>query len=121
MSIMRRVALPSGIVGGVWGVLAPILVLLPIRGRSLLEMGGIIGEVLPWLGFIAVMGVLGLVGLMLHTRNHKLGKSFLWMSAIAMLLVSLFTLFGVGLFFIPASALLLVAAIGLKRELSVVK
>ncbi len=118
---MRRVALPSGIVGGVWGVLAPILVLLPIRGRSLLEMGGIVGEVLPWLGFIAVMGILGLVGLRLHTRGHKLGEPFLWTSAVAMLLVSLFTLFGVGLFFIPASALLLVAAFGLKRELSVVK
>ncbi len=118
---MRRVALPCGVVGGVWGVLAPVVVLLPIRGRSLLEMGGIVGEVLPWLGFIAVLGALGLVGLRLRIRSHKLGKPFLWASAVAMLLVSLFTLFGVGLLFIPTSALLLVAAIGLKRELSVVK
>ncbi len=118
---MHRVALPSGIVGGVWGILAPILVLLPIQGSTLLEMGSIVSEVLPWLGFIAVIGTLGLVGLRLHTRSHKLGQPFLWTSAVAMLLVSLFTFFGVGLFFIPASALLLVAAFGLKRELSVVK
>ena len=113
---MRRVALACGIVGGVWGLLAPILVLVPIQGRSLLEMGGIVSEVLPWLGFIAVLGALGLVGLRLHTRSHKLGKPFLWTSAIAMLVVSLFTLFGVGLFFISTSVLLLVAAFGLKRE-----
>ncbi len=121
MSIMGRVALLCGVVGGVWGLLAPTLVLVPIRGSSLLEMGGIVSEVLPWLGFIAVLGTLGLVGLRLHTRSHTLGKPFLWASAVAMLLVSLFTFFGVGLFFVPASALLLVAAIGLKRELSVVK
>ena len=118
---MRRVALACGVVGGVWGFLAPILVLVPIRGSSLLEIGGIVSEVLPWLGFIAVLGILGLVGLRLHTRSYQLGKPFLWTSAIAMLSVSLFTFFGVGLFFIPASILLLVAALGLKRELSVVK
>ena len=113
---MRRVALACGIVGGVWGILVPILVLLSIQGSTLLEMGGIVKEVLPWLGFIVVIGAIGLVGLRLRTRGHKLGRPFLWTSAVAMLLVSLFTLFGVGLFFIPASALLLVAAIGLKGE-----
>ena len=100
--------------GGIWGVLAPLVVLVPIRGHPLLEMGGIAGEVLPWLGLIALTGALGLTGLRLHTRSHKLGKPFVWMSAAAMLLVSLLLFFTIGLFFLPASLLLIVAAIGLK-------
>ncbi len=132
MSIMRRVALPCGIVGGVWGLLAPILVLLPtgVRGTvppitggvveeemvSMLEMG-MAGQALPILSFIALMGVVGLLAIVLSKRRPSLGKYLLWTSAVAMLLVSLVSIFSLGLFFIPASVLLLVAAIGLKGEI----
>ena len=133
MSIMRRVALPCGIAGGIWGLLAPILVLLPTGTRgvtppitggtgekemlSMLE-AGTAGQALPILSFIALMGILGLLAIVFNKKSHKLGKPFLWTSAIAMLLVSLVSIFSLGLFFIPASVLLLVAAIGLKGEVA---
>ena len=128
---MGRAALPCGIAGGVWGLLAPALVLLPIGVRvavppvtggvgegemvSMVE-AGTAGDALPLLGFISLMGVLGLLAILLSKRRSRLGKSFLWTSAVAMLLVSLLSIFSIGLFFLPTSALLLVAAIGLKGE-----
>jgi len=131
MSIMRRVALPCGIAGGVWGLLAPVVVLLPISARattppitggvveeemvSMLEAGAAL-DALPFLGFISLMGMLGLLAIVLSKRSPSLGRPFLWISAVAILLVSLLSIFSVGLFFLPASALLLVAAIGLKGE-----
>ena len=129
---MRRVALPCGIAGGVWGLLAPVLVLLPIGEQvavppviggvgeeemvSMVE-AGVAGDALPILSFISLMGVLGLLAIVLSKRRPRLGKLFLWTSAVAMLVVSLLGIFSIGLFFLPASALLVVAAIGLKGEL----
>ena len=149
MNIMRKIALPCGIAGGVWGLLAPILVLLPITARGVtppvtVEQGeqvhvlirpalglgeemismveaGVAGSALPVLSFIALMGVLGLLAIVLSRKRSSLGKPFLWTSAVAMLLVSLLSIFSLGLFFLPASVLLLVAAIGLKWELSGVR
>jgi len=34
MNVIRKIALPCGLVGGIWGLLAPILVLLPITARG---------------------------------------------------------------------------------------
>ena len=128
---MRRAALPCGMVGGVWGLLAPVLVLLPFGVQSVTppvtggvveeEMvsmveAGVAGDALPVLSFIALMGVLGLLAIVLSKGRPRLGKPFLWTSAIAMLAVSLVSIFSIGLFFLPASALLVVAAIGLKGE-----
>ena len=129
MSTMRKVAVPCGIVGGVWALLAPLLVFLPIYTRSAVPPfpGGVVEEemasmvfvaadALPLLGFISLMGILGLSAIVLSKKNSRLGKPFLWTSAIAMLLASFLSIFSIGLFFLPASALLLVAAIGLKGE-----
>ena len=115
---MRRVVLACGIVGGVWGVLAPILVLVPMSTRmvSLLEMG-MARLALPILSFIALMGMLGLLAIVLSQRRSRIGKPLLWTSAIAILLASIVSIFELGLFSLPASVLLLVAAIGLKGEL----
>ena len=126
---MRRLALPCGIVGGVWGLLAPILVLLPITARvavspitgeiedremvSMVEAGTAL-DALPFLGFISLMGILGLSAIVLRRRIPHIWKPFLWMSAVAMLLASLLGIFSLGLVFLPASVLLLVAAFGLK-------
>ena len=132
MGTMGKVAVPCGIVGGVWGLLAPVLVLLPfgVQGITSPVTGGVVegemvsmveagvaGDALPVLSFVALMGVLGLLAVVLSKRRPRLGKLFLWTSAIAMLVVSLLGIFSIGLFFLPASALLLVAAIGLKGEL----
>jgi len=128
---MRRVALPCGIAGGVWALLAPVVVLLPIcrvgvtppfpggvGEESMVSMveAGTAGDALPILSFIALMGALGLSAMVLNRRKLRLARIFVWVSALAMLAVSLVSIFSIGLFFLPAAALLLVAAIGLKRE-----
>ncbi|MDH5695109.1 MAG: hypothetical protein OEZ00_00650 [Dehalococcoidia bacterium] len=131
MGTMGKVAVPCGIVGGVWGLLAPVLVLLPfgVQGITSPVTGGVVegemvsmveagvaGDALPVLSFVALMGVLGLLAVVLSKRRPRLGEPFLWTSAIAMLAVSLVSIFSIGLFFLPASALLVVAAFGLKGE-----
>jgi cytochrome bd-type quinol oxidase subunit 2 len=129
---MRKVAVPCGIVGGVWALLAPLLVFLPIYTRSAVPPfpGGVVeermvsmveagtaGDALPVLSFISLLGILGLLAIVLSKRKSRLGKPFLWTSAVAMLAVSILSIFSIGLLFLPASVLLLVAAISLKGEL----
>jgi len=129
MNVIRKIALPCGVAGGIWGLLAPILVLLPITARGVTppvtgEQGetemvsmaeaGVAGSALPVLSFIALMGVLGLLAIVLNKRRLHLGRIFVWVSALAMLAVSLVSIFSLGLFFLPASILLILAAIGLK-------
>jgi hypothetical protein len=134
VNVMSRIALPCGIVGGVWGILAPVLVLLPVVAWSatpsvggakpepeMVSMveAGTAGDALPFLSFISLMGVLGLLAIVLRKSKPRLGNLLLWTSAIAMLGVSLVSLFSLGLLFLPASVLLLVAVIGLKGEFAV--
>jgi len=129
MSTMRKVAVPCGIVGGVWALLAPLAVFLPISRVGVtapfpggvgeermvsMVAAGVAGDALPALSFISLMGVLGLLAIVLSRRKPHLGRIFMWISASAMLVVSLLAIFSIGLFFLPASALLLVAAIGLR-------
>ena len=126
---MRKVAVPCGIVGGVWALLAPLLVFLPIckvgvtppfpggvGGEEMVSMveAGTAVDALPVLSFISLLGILGLLAIVLSRSKPRLGKPFLWTSAVAMLVVSLLSIFSIGLLFLPASALLLVAAIGLR-------
>lgn len=115
---MRRVVLSCGILGGVLGVLAPIVVpvvILLVDEEELSLLKGIPGAFLLWLSFIALLGALGILAIILNERGNKLGKPLLWASAVAILLVS-FVDIAIGLFFLPASVLLLVAAFGLKKE-----
>jgi len=132
MNVIRRIALPCGVVGGIWGLLAPILVLLPITtarrvtppftgeqgGSEMVSMveAGVAGDALPILSFIALMGLLGLLAMVLSKRRFHLGRIFVWISALAMLVVSLLSIFSLGLFFLPASILLILAAVGLRSE-----
>jgi hypothetical protein len=128
---MRKVAVPCGIIGGVWALLAPLLVFLPVYkvgvtapfaggvgGEKMVSMveAGVVGDALPILSYISLMGILGLLALVLVKRKPRLGKIFLWVSALAILAVSVLSIFSIGLLFLPASALLLVAAFGLRRE-----
>ena len=131
MSTVGKVAVPCGIAGGVWGLLAPLLVFLPVYTRgitppfpggvgeekmvSMVEVGTA-GDALPVLSFISLMGILGLLAIGLSKRKSRLVKPFLWMSAVAMLAVNIISILSIGLLFLPASALLLVTAIGLEGE-----
>ena len=131
MSITGKVAVPCGIAGGVWGLLAPLLVFLPVYKMgaappvtggvgeeemvSMVE-AGVAGDALPVLSFISLMGILGLLAIALRKKKPRLGRVFIWASAVAMLAVSILSIFSIGLLFLPASALLLVAAFGLEGE-----
>ena len=144
MNVIRKIAKPCGIAGGIWGLLAPILVLLPITergitppvtvvpgyevsvirkvvlglGREMVSMAeaGVAGDILPILSFIALMGLLGLLAIVLHKRKFRLGKLFIWISALAILAVSLFGFSSLGMIFLPAGILLMLAAIGLREQ-----
>ncbi len=130
MKTLNRIGKPCGIVGGVWGLLAPIMVLLPIMGRSATppitggsvktEMVSIVeagtaGDALPVLSAIAVMGLLGLLTILVIRRHPHMELAFLWVSALVMLILSLLSIFSLGFYFLPASILLLLAAIGMRE------
>ncbi|MBI2859915.1 MAG: hypothetical protein HYX91_00220 [Chloroflexi bacterium] len=121
---MRRLTLLCGTIGGVWALLAPALVLLPVIGRatgipgegtgkketvSMIE-AGMAGDALPWLAFISLMGVLGLLSLALYQGRPRLSRTFAWGSALFLLAVSGLSFASIGMFFMPAAVLLLIAA-----------
>ena len=133
MRAIHKIARPCGIAGGIWGLLAPLLIFAPLTcksatppitgGQAGKEMEtkrvswyerGMAGEVRPILSFIALIGLLGLLAIVLHKRRPQPGRIFMWVSASVMLAFSLFSIFSIGLFFLPASLLLIIAAIGLK-------
>jgi len=143
MKTMNRIAKPCGIAGGVWGLLAPVLVLLPVTsqgitppvtvppghdvsvlrrpvlgwGKEMVSMveAGVASDALPVLSAIAVMGLLGLLSVLVVKRHPHLKVALLWVSALVMLIASLLSIFSVGLYFLPASVLLLLAAIGMRE------
>ena len=118
MNALRKIALPCGIAGGSWGILAPIvfpITVLLIDKEELSSLMGIPIGFLLWLGFVVLMGVLGLLALVLIKRKYKLGLLLLKVSAVAILLASIMDP-AIGLFFLPASILLILSAIGLRAE-----
>ncbi len=121
MGFLRRVALPCGIVGGTWGVLAPIVLpvtVLLMGEEEISSLSGMAVAVRLWLSFVSLIGALGILAVIWIMRNHKLrklGRPLLWTSALAILLAS-FVDIAIGLFFLPAAVLLAVAALGLFRE-----
>lgn len=118
MNALRKIALPCGIAGGSWGILAPIvfpITVLLIDKEELSSLMGIPIGFLLWLGFVVLMGVLGLLALVLSKRKYKLGLLLLKVSAVAILLASIMDP-AIGLFFLPASILLILSAIGLRAE-----
>ncbi|MBA7702641.1 hypothetical protein ES703_111410 [subsurface metagenome] len=77
---------------------------------------GVAGDALPILSAIAVMGLLGLLAISVIRRHPHMEIAFLWVSALAMLIASLLSIFSVGLYFLPVSILLILAAIGMGRK-----
>ena len=131
MSVRRRAAVVCGIAGGVWALLAPILMLLPIYVRVTVDpatsevsgeevtnmvQAGAAGDVWPVFTVISLLGVLGLLAMALRQRNPLLSRALLWTSAVALLMLSLASIFSIGLLFLPASVLLLVAAFLLRGQ-----
>ncbi len=115
-----------GIAGAIWGILAPVLLIVPIGSRydavtgettrvSLIEDGQAV-EALRILLPICFSGILGLLGMVFSQKEPFLGKTLVWLGGILMLALSLLSIFSVGLFFIPASVLLIIGAIGAGRK-----
>lgn len=124
MNRLYRLALPFGIIGGVWTILFSILMflLIPVHiGPVTLEgIGGeglrvaepaIHGGALIPIGSTAIMGMLGLVATLSCKRRRRLKSVLMWVSALAILALSLF---GQVLFLLPAAILLILAAVGTK-------
>jgi len=144
MKKLNRITKPCGIVGGIWGLLAPILVLLSVASRGItppitvvpghevsvlrrpvlslskdmvsMVEAGTAGDALPILSTIAMMGLLGLLAILVIRKHPHLEVAFLWVSALGMLIASLLSIFSLGLYFLPASVLLLLAAIGMEKK-----
>ena len=77
---------------------------------------GTAGDALPILSAIAVMGLLGLLTILVIKRHPHLKVAFLWVSALVMLMASLLSIFSLGLYFLPASILLILAAVGIRED-----
>ena len=111
MKTLNRIALPCGIAGGVWGLLAPIFMVFISPSWAF----GKIWWYLPLLVFTSLMGILALVSLMLSRRRLNLGRMLIWVSTLAIIVISFLGLFTWGLFFLPASILLILSAIGMGK------
>jgi glucan phosphoethanolaminetransferase (alkaline phosphatase superfamily) len=133
MKTLSRIAKPCGIAGGVWGVLLAIIYSLFLPTHTVITttntgQSSIItitsSESWDWviLAFIiltALMGILGLLAVILRMRNPGLGQLFIWISALAMLVLSLgnaITMVRVGIILLPTAILLILAAIGMGKK-----
>ena len=112
MNALRKIALPLVMVGGIWGLLAPVVMAFVSPAWTFER----VWWYFPLLSFVSLMGVLAFVALVLNKRSPHLGKILIWISALAVLVVSFLGLFTWGLFFLPASILLILSAIGLRAE-----
>jgi uncharacterized membrane protein len=128
MKILRRIAKPCGIAGGIWAILFAIFLSLiaPIRGVTApaQHVTNTI-ESVAW-GTVAIivimflLGILGLVGLMLSRRNPRLSRIFIWISSLGTFVLSLALIFifisPSGLLLLPAAILLVLAAVGMRKK-----
>ena len=124
MKILKRIARPCEIAGGVWAILlaivlsliAPIRVVTAPSQHVTNTIESVAWGTVAIIVIILVLGILGLVGLMLSQRNPRLNRIFKWVSSLGMLVLSLalmfFFLSPSGLILFPAAILLILAAIG---------
>lgn len=133
MKTLNGIAKPCGIVGGVWAVLLAVLLSLfiPTRFVTTAMIGGqswgfttSVAESWAWgiltiIIIMALMGLLGLLAMILAKRSHRLSRIFIWVSALATLVISLVstvTMVSVGIILLPAAILLILAAIGMREK-----
>jgi len=123
MKILNRIARPCGIVGSVWAVLLAIFYSLFFAthfvtatiGRQSWGFRTATTDTWATLAVIilmALMGLLGLLSTILSMRTNRLSRIFIWVSALATLVISLLS----GLLLLPAAILLILAAIGIGKK-----
>ena len=131
LSIIRKIAFPCGIIGGVWTVLVSTLIVLFIPGQgeivvkeitegqteeyvtSVVESTMNVGDLtlLILAGLTFVMGVLALVAILSLKKRPYLRSALMWLSVSIILVVGLL---GIGIL-LPAALLLALAAIGMQE------
>ncbi len=133
MKTLNRIAKPCGIAGGVWSILLAIIYSFFLPTHTVITttttgQSSIItttaSESWDWLiiAFIiltALVGLLGLLAVIMRTKNLGLGQWFIRVSAITMLVLSLVgtvTMVSVGIILFPAAILLILAAIGMGKK-----
>src|ERR1039457_7257913 len=102
MNLIRKIAKPCGILGGIWGIAVSLL------GLLLMPAATVTAAILI---FIFLLGALSIWGTLFSQRRFRLAVILLWASGIAYLPVGIIT--GPWIF-LPASLLLIIAAIGLQ-------
>lgn len=131
MNILNKIAQPCRIIGSIGGLLAPVFVFLPFSKMGVVPSApggtveekmvsmveaGVAGDALPILSAIAFTGLLGMFTIVIGKKHPILERTFLCISALGMLAMSLLSIFSLGLTFILPSILLLLAAIGIKKK-----
>lgn len=133
MKTLNRIARPCGIAGGVWAVLLSILLTLIFPARTFTQkiiegqswtFRTSTSESWAWLILViiilmAIMGLLGLLSITLNKINPRLGRTLIWISALAMLVISFVStssMVSVGIILLPAAILLILAAIGMREK-----
>ena len=106
--------LGMAIVAGVWAVLTPLLVFLPIydpsnavegAGATSASRAGKLGEALAALGPAAALGIVGLVGAGFLWRGAVVGRAMLMVTAVALFGITIFTAPSVGPYLLPPAVL----------------
>ena len=112
-SIVGKIAVPCGIVGGTWALVAPVLMAATLPKSVFTGPGSYLPVI--HLAFVALMGVIALVAIALRPRQSRFAKALLWAATLGVFLGALFPdPVGIGLAFVPSLVLLILSAIGLR-------
>jgi hypothetical protein len=103
MNLLRKIAKPCGILGGVWGILVSLMGLLLMPAATLTAVMLIV---------TFLVGVLAILGTLFRQRSLRLTFIVLWAGSIIYLTLGILT---GPYFYLPAAILLFVAVMGGKK------
>jgi hypothetical protein len=113
---MGKIWWACGIAGGTWGLIAPIFTGLISPQWTFTA----IWWYLPLLSLVSLMGALALIAMVLSKRRPRL-KILVWICALVIAVASFLGLFTWGLLLLPASILLILAAVGLRGHIALLE
>lgn len=131
MNILGKIAKACGIAGGLWGILMSLIWLflwgarnpgtfsseMDSTGRMITRnySPGPLNLDVYLLIFTGLMGLVGLLAVLVTKKNPKIGLISIWISALAILIVSMFLL-PLSIFFALSIILLVISAVGVQAK-----